>query len=260
MNEGQELVEAPVTDIQPFNQYEAEIVQFEKYFDGKEYDLTTEEGIEVCEADKLLLRKVEIRIEKTRKTRGADLLKATKELNASAKVCHNRVHVMWGVVDKPLAKIRQAKLDAEIDAREKEQDEANAAEAKHIADLEAREAKLLADEAKLNEAQAAIDEKANVAQRKKDIAEAATAAAEKAVSDERARAHKEKNDRIAKDLAEKNAADDIEAARKANVEHCKEFNNLALDAIIAIIDDPATSLRLVKAIVKGEIPNVSMNY
>ncbi len=245
MKERQVLVEAQGTALQVFDKFEAEIVEFEKYFNGKEYDLTTEKGIEACEGDKLLLRKVEIRIDKTRKDRGKSLRDAITELNASAKVCHNRVHTMWEVIDKPLAIIRQANLDAAIDAKEKADAEAKAIEDKRLAGLQARE-----DAANTKEAELKVKEDAlNSGQIKKDLEEAKITAANDAVIAEQA-----------KQLAKKNRLAKAEKARLANVEHCKIYNNLALDAIVAITGDPASSLRVVKAIVKGEIPNVVMMY
>ncbi len=249
MNTGQELVDKPETAIQVFDEYEAEIVQFEKYFDGKEYDLTTEKGIEACEGDKLLLRKVEIRIDRTRKERGKSLRDAVTELNASAKVCHNRVHAMWEVIDEPLAVIRQAELDAAIDAKEKEDAAVKAAEEQRESELKAREDAAKAKETELKEKEDAINATANAAQHEKELEDAKLVAAQKAIEKEKAKA-----------LAEKNRLEGIETARKANVAHRTEFNNLALDAIVAVTGDPASSLRLVKAIVKGEIPNVSINY
>ena len=256
MNDGQELVDKPETAIQPFDEYEAEIVQFEKYFDNKKYDLATEEGMDLCEGDKLLLRKVEIRIDKTRKERGKSLRDAVTTLNECAKVWHNRVHAMWEVIDEPLAKIRQAKLDAEIDKHEKEQAELKAIEDKRLADLKAREDAAAAKEAELK----AIEDTLNAGQHAADIKEAARIAAENAIAEERRIANQKETDRIAAELAEKNRLAEIERKRLADVEHQKEFNNLALDAIVAVTGDPASSLRLVKAIATGKIPNVKMIY
>ena len=245
MKEGQELVEAPETVIQPFVEFEAEIVEFEEMNSKMKFDLTTEKGVEECEAYLLLLRKVEIRIDKKRKTKGTSLRKAVTDLNASAKIWHDRVHTMYEVHDEPLAKVRQAILDAAIDKAEAEKAEAQAIEDKRLADLQEREDAAKAKEAELKEKEDAL----NADQIKKDLEDAKLAAAQKAIDDERATV-----------TAENNRLAEVEKARQANVEHCKKYNNLALDAINALIDDPATSLRLVKAIVKGEIPNVTMNY
>lgn len=245
MNERQELVEAPTTAIQPFDEFEAEIVEFEEMNSKMEFDLATEKGIEDCESYLFLLRKVEIRIDKKRLLKGADLRKAVTDLNESAKVCRNRVHAMWEVIDKPLAVIRQAALDAAIDAKEKADAEAQAIEDKRLADLQVRENAAKAKEAELKVKEDVL----NADQIAKDLEDAKRVAAEEAIAKEQA-----------KELAIKNQLAEENRKRQANVEHCKKYNNLALEAIVAITGDPASSLRLVKAIVKGEIPNVTMNY
>ena len=260
MNEGQELVEAKETAIQPFSEFEAEIVEFEEMNSEMKFDLATEKGVEECEAYLLLLRKVEIRIEKKRKAKGTDLRQAVTDLNDSAKVWHNRVHVMYDVHDEPLAKVRQAILDAAIDAKEKADAEAKAIEDKREAELKAREADMAAKEAAIKEKEDKAAAILRDAKHEKELEDAKLVAAQGAIEKEKVAAHQRENDRVAAELTEKNRLEGIETARKANVEHCKEFNNLALNAIIAITDDPASSLRLVKAIVQGKIPNITMNY
>lgn len=245
MKDGQILVEAKETGIQPFDKFEAEIVEFEKINAEKTFDLTTEVGLCDCEDYLKKLRKVEIEIEKTRKIKGADLLKATKDLNASAKVWHARVHAMYEVIDKPLQVIRQIALNAAIDAKEKEDAAAKAIEDKRLADLEEREAEVTAKAAELKEKEDAV----NATKIAQDLEEAKLTAANNAVIAEQAKA-----------TANRQRVIDEQLAREADEEHRKKYNNLALDAIVAIIDDPATSLRLVKAIVKNKIPNVTMNY
>lgn len=256
MKEGQELVEAPETAIKVFDKFEAEIVEFEEVNSKMKFDLATEKGITDCTAYLLLLRKVEIRIDKTRKEKGASLRKAVTDLNANAKVWHNRVHTMYEVHDEPLAKIRQAKLDAEIDKMEKEKTELKAAEEKREADLKKREAATNAKEAELKAKENAL----NADQIKKDLEEAERIGAANAVIIEKQRQADEASQKAEDELQAKIAADKVIADRQANTEHRKNYNNLALEAITAITGDPASSLRVVKAIVKGEIPNVTMNY
>ncbi len=249
MNEGQELVEAPTTEIQPFIEFEAEIVEFEEMNSKMKFDLATEKGVEECESYLLLLRKVEIRIDKKRKAKGTDLRKDVTDLNASAKEWHNRVHVMYEVHDKPLVKIRQAKLDAEIDKHEKEQARLKAEDDKRLADLEAREAAANTKEAELKTKEDAVN-----------LEEAKQIAAEEAVAAEQADAHQRKNDEIAKELAEKNRQAEIERLRQADVGHRKDFNRGAANALDAITGDSDISVAVVIAIVSGTIPNVTMNY
>ncbi len=238
MNEGQELVGAPTTAIQPFVEFEAEIVEFEEMNSKMKFDLATEKGVEECESYLLLLRKVEIRIDKKRKAKGTDLRQAVTDLNASAKEWHNRVHVMYDVHDKPLAKIRQANLDAIIDAKEKADAEAKAIEDKRLADLEKREAAANAKEAELSQKQHAQD----IEDARREAGEVAKRQAVRDIEDAAANAKRDKE------------------AREANVKHRKDFNNAAALAIENITCDRGISVLVVTAIVKGEIPNVTMNY
>ncbi len=249
MNEGQELIAAPETAIQVFDKFEAEIVEFEEMNSKMEFDLKTEKGITDCTAYLLLLRKVEIRIDKTRKEKGASLRKAVTDLNENAKVWHNRVHTMYEVHDEPLAEIKQAKLDAEIDKYEKEKAELKAIEDARLADLEAREAATSAREFKLKVKEDAINLKANAAQIAKDLEDAKLAAAQEAIEKEKARA-----------LAETNRLTEETRKRQANIEHRKDFNNAAALAIENITCDRGISVLVITAIVKGEIPNITMNY
>lgn len=136
MNTGQELVEAPETEIQPFNEFEVRFAEIKAHICEKSYDLTTEQGIEEAESDKTLIRKVEIGIEKKRKSLGAGYLKATKELNASAKVCQAMVHELWEVIDKPLQVLRQIALNEAMDKMEEEKAELKRIQDEKDAELE----------------------------------------------------------------------------------------------------------------------------
>lgn len=256
MNEGQELVEAPKTEIQPFVEFEAEIVEFEKCNAEMQFDLTTEQGKEDCEKYLLKLRKVEIAIDKKRKSKGASLRAAVTDLNASAKVWHERVHKMYEVTDKPLRIIKQAELDAAIDKMEKEKAAEKAIEDKRLADLEEREAAAKVKEAELKAKEDVINAEANQAEQAKRVKEAAEAAAAEA-------AHAANNQRIAEDLERQNEIDraaEADRQRQNDVEHRKAFNNAAVLALDDITCNSKMSIDIVKAIVKGEIPNIKMLY
>jgi len=256
MNEGQELVEAPETAMQVFSEFEAQIVEFEEMNSKMEFDLTEEKGIKECEDYLFLLRKVEIKIDKKRKTKGADLRKAVTDLNASAKVWHNRVHTMYEVHDGPLAKLRQANLDAAMDKLEAEKAEAKAIEEKRLADLQEREDAAKAKEAELK----AKEDVINAAQIAKDLEEAKRIGAANAVIIEKQRQADEAAYEAECELQDKIAADKAIADRQANVEHRKQFNNKAVAELDKITCNSQMSIDIVKSIVKGEIPNISMNY
>ena len=256
MNEGQELVDTPATAIQPFVEFEAEIVEFEEMNSKMKFDLATEKGVEECESYLLLLRKVEIRIDKKRKAKGTDLRQAVTDLNASAKEWHNRVHVMYEVHDKPLAKIRLAKLDAIIDAKEKADAEAKAIEDKRLADLQEREDAANAKEAELKAKEDAL----NAGQIAKDLEDAKRVAAEDATANAKREAEDQRIIEEGRLKAQKEQAAEETRQRQANVEHRKDFNNKAVEALVEFTGSNAMAIELVKAIVKGEIPNVTMNY
>jgi hypothetical protein len=289
MNEGQELVEAASTEIQPFNCFEAQIVAFEDTITDMTFDLTTEQGIVECEGVKKKLRKVEIEIEKVRKSKGKDLLKATKDLNESAKVWHKRVHDMYEWIDKPLQEIRQAELNAAIDAKEKEEAALKKIEDDRIADLERREAEMAAKEAEQKEKDDAAHAVQEAADREKEIEAAKLQAAEEAklhaaqvaidaakkadqaVLDavaETERKAKVESDRLAKEIADKYAAEqaekeeaaEVERKRQENVEHRKTLNNQAVCGLDNITNNTEMSIEIVRAIVLGKIPNVTFNY
>lgn len=289
MKEGQELVDKPATELSVFNEYEQEIVQFEQYFADKEYDLTCEEGVKSCEGDLLLLRKVEIRIDKTRKSRGKHLRDAVTDLNASAKVCHNRVHTMYETVDAPLQVVRQAELNAAMDKMEAEKAELKAIEDKRLADLEAREAKMAAKEAEQQAKDDAAQAVRDAAERKEELEAAALLAAENArlqaehdavdaaeqakqdqadAVAEVERKAKADADILAKEIADKYAKEQAEQrridadilVRQQDVEHRKDFNNAAALALQNITHNREMSVDIVKAIVSNEIPNITMNY
>jgi hypothetical protein len=289
MNEGQELVEAKTTEMQVFSEFDARIAELKEHLTNKEYNLTTEEGKDEAEKDKGLLRKVEIKIEKKRKIKGADLLKATKGLNADAKVYHNKVHDLWEIIDKPLQIIRQAELDAIMDARDAEQAELKAAEEKREAELLAREVKVNEGLAKLAEQEAELDAARDAAERKEELeaaallaAEAATLQAAQDAIDAAAKAKQvladaiaesERKSKVAADALAKKAADLYEAkqaekdklaaehqARVTDLDHRRDYNSIASQAIFIHCGDVEVSEGIVRAIVKGEIPNVTLNY
>ena len=277
------------TDLVVFEQFEQDIVTFEEVNAELTFEIETEEGEKECKKYLAKLRKVRNRIEKLRKDTKKEFLDKGRAVDAEAKSFMERIDAMHDIHDAPIRALEQARLDAEIDKREKEQAELKAAEEKREADLKEREEKAQAiiDQAAKVEAERVAERQA--IERKEELEAAALLAAEnatlKAAQDaieaeakakqavidavaETERKAQVEADRLAKEVSDKYAAqqaeqDTIDAgilARQQDEDHRRQYNNLALDAINAKIDDPQTSLRLVKAIVNGEIPNISMNY
>jgi hypothetical protein len=289
MNEGQELVEAKSTEIKPFDQYEAEIVAFEKDNAEKGFDLTDPEGRKACEAHMLLIRKVEIRIEKTRKEKGKDLLKATKDLNASAKVFHERVHKMYEVWEKPIQVLKQIELDAMMDARDAEIAAEKAIQDEKDAELEKLRGIVAKQEADAKEKEDAAQATRDAAERKDELEAAALLAAENAklqakqdAIDAAAKAKRDQADAVkeverkakadaailAKEIADKYEAEQAEQrkidagilARQKDVKHRQQFNRAAANSLDPTTGDSDISVAIIIAIVSGMVPNVTMNY
>jgi hypothetical protein len=260
MNEGQELVEVPEAEIDLFEAFSDPLTELEEKNLKVKFDITTYEGETKCKKYIEKVGKFRIGVEKLRVSLKSEFLEKGRDVDKKAKVYQSRIAAIDAVHSVPLKALEHKRLNEVLEAQEAAKAELKAADDKRLADLQEREDKAKAKEAELQVKEDAFNAAANLVKHKQEVAEAGRIAAEEAVAKEKADAHQRENDRIAKELAEKNKLAEEEAARVANVEHCKKYNNLALDAINAHIDDPATSLRLVKAIVKGEIPNVTMNY
>lgn len=136
------------------------------------------------------------------------------------------------------AKEAQVKRDAEIAAKAKREAEA------------AAQAQIDAAKAETEKAKADAIAKAEAAERE------AKELAEKAVEDERRKvaAEKEKSEAEAKDKA------DAEAKKAADTEHQGRINKAALDSLIALGFDESVSKKLIGAIAKGLVPNITINY
>lgn len=132
----------------------------------------------------------------------------------------------------------QIKRDAEVAARAKEEAEA------------AAKAQIDAAKAETEKAKADAIAKAEAADRE------AKALAEKAVEDERRKVAAEK---AAVEAAAKAKAD-AEAKKAADTEHQGRINKKALDSLIALGFDEAVSKKLIGAVAKGLVPNITINY
>jgi len=278
-----------IADLAVFEQFEADIVKFEQVNAELSFDVETEDGEKDCKKYLGKLRKVRNGIERLRKDTKKQYLEAGRAVDAEAKSFIGRVDDMHDIHNAPIKALEQKRLDAEIDKREKEQAELKRIEDERLADLQAREEAANAKEAALKEKEDAIKAEEDKIQRDKEIKEAQAKAAEDAKNqakqdaiDMAARVEREKEetakqaeldkqaaidaekkraaDKYAAEQAEKDKIAEETRKRQADVEHRKEFNNLALDAITAITGDIVSSLELVQAIIKGQIPNVTMNY
>lgn len=289
MNEGQELVDAKETGIKPFSVFDQELADFKEMNSKMKFDIETYEGETDCKKYLARVGKLRIGVEKLRKSIKKEYLEKGREVDAEAKAYQEEIAAIDAVHSVPLKALEQKRINEALAEQEAEKARIRKEEEERIAELERREAVIAEKEAKAREIEEAAQAEAMRVQREKEIADAkveaaeeakrqaaqaATAAAEKAERDKAAavaeveRKAKEEADRKAKEIADKYAAeqaeqarlDEIERDRQADEEHRKNYNNLALDAIVAITGDTVSGLELVKAIVKGEVPNITMNY
>jgi hypothetical protein len=107
-------------------------------------------------------------------------------------------------------------------------------------------------------------EQAEAEKRAKEDAERKEAAAllkkqQDEIRAEREKLEREQRERIAQEKKAAEIARD-EAARKANLEHRKKINHTVLEEITPYVLDVERASALIKAIVKGSIPNVKIEY
>jgi len=145
--------------------------------------------------------------------------------------------------------IAEAKASEEKAAREKAEAEARAAQEKKYA----AERERLAEERRIQEAKAAEQKRLD------DI----KAAEEKAAREQREAVQAEQARQAAKEKGIKDAQDEKDrqdAARQADVDHRSKINNQVKSGLMLLGIEEEKAIEVVKAIVKGEIRNVSLRY
>jgi len=165
-------------------------------------------------------------------------LKATAD--ASKFVAMQKLTALKDEVLKAEEEAKKAELER-IEAEKKAQAER---EAQIKAEAEARARR---------EAQEAIER----AERAKAEAERKAKEAEERTEREKQEAIKAEQERVAR---EERAKADAEARRKANENHQRKINREALDSMISAGFDEEISRKIIGAIVKGAIKNISINY
>lgn len=156
----------------------------------------------------------------------------------------------------------QARIEADRIA--KEQEAIRIAQAEEKARVEAQEAAQRAiEEAKAAAAKAEADRLEAESRAARELQEAAYRAEQEA-KEAAARAEREKREAIeaerrrAEEAAKKEA--DEAAAREADKDHRKNFNNLAVDALVMVGLSKESAKMAIAAIAKGIVPNVKINY
>jgi hypothetical protein len=271
MNKGQELVEAPKAGLQLFEAFIDPLEELKELSLTTKFDIETYEGETDCKKFIAKIGKFRIGVEKLRVSLKADFLEKGRTVDKEAKVYQASIAEIDAIYSVPLKKLEAKRIAEVLDAREKEQAELKAIEDKREAELKEREAKVVASEAKIKEAEDAALVVRQAAEHKEELeatallaAEEATRKAKQDTTDAIALAVATENRRVA-DLyatqqAEQDAIEEADRKRQANVEHRKKFNNIAVNALDNLTHETEISIEIVKAIVKGEIANVTMNY
>jgi hypothetical protein len=139
---------------------------------------------------------------------------------------------------------------AKIEAEEKAKREAEEVEKKRKKELEMIKAE---NERKVKEEK----DRAESAERQRREAEAEKVRIAERAKIEQERAVREERDRIKREESEKA---EEEKRRAADLEHRKSINNKVLSSLVLLGIDDVTSKKIIGAIVKGEIPNVTLKY
>ena len=290
MNDGQELVEAPKLEISLFEAWVDPIAELKELSFKQKFDITTYEGETACKKFIAKIAKMKNGVEALRKSIKTEFLDKGMSVDKEAKEYQAMIAEIDAVWSVPLKALETERLNEVLEAQEALKAKEREAEKARLADLEEREAKMAAKEAEQKEKDDAAQAVRDAAERKEELEAAALLAAEnatlKATQDaidaeakakqavldavvETERKAQVEADRLAKEVADKYAAqqaeqDEIDAgimARQQDLSHRSDFNNLALTALKPLTKgDVVMARQIVEAIVRGEIPNVTLTY
>lgn len=260
------------TTLTVFEQFETDIVAFEKHNASLEFDVKTPDGKSECESHCRKLRKVWNAIEGKRKEIKKEYIDKGKQVDLEAKSFQIRIDTMHDLHKKPLdelAAAEAAKKQAFLDAEQKKRDDKAEADAKELEELRELKAE---NERKEREAKIAKDA---IAKAKADAIAAAKKAEQdkldaiaKAKADAEAEAKKVEDARLAKvesDRIETARLAQIEADRVADVEHRTKIERDIQQGVVAVLGGKTLgnedlAAKILVGIKTGEIPNVSINY
>lgn len=238
---------------------------------AQEFDHTTPEGEKALRSWVHRLRGYKGDIEKCRKAAKASAIEFGRKVDDIARELTIMPVRLITARMKPLDEI-EAKKRAEAEAKiEAERLEAERIEAERLADLKRREDEVARKEVEQKAAEEAANAEQREAermQRERRIAESAAQTAREE-TEEKARVEREtERERIRKDAeaaqAEKNKLDEIERKRVMDKAHRAQIEREALAVIgriVGVNSDPVEiSIRLLAAIIDGDIPNITINY
>ena len=283
--------------LEVFNPLKAAITELQQKDESQEFDHTTEPGEKALRSWVHRVRGIKGDIEKVRKATKADALAFGRKVDEMARELTAVPEKIIAERMKPLDEI-EAKKRAEAEAVvEAERLAEEKAEQERVADLERREALADKKEAEFKEKERVAREKqfaAAAAEKERKEAERVAANQAKVVEQEKAqaieKAEREKGEaieaekekarkaeaaaaserqRIADEASQKAenelqakiAADKIEADRAADENHRADVQILICNSIIKHAEcDKQTAENVIAAIVRGEIPNLTINY
>ena len=277
------------TELAVFNEVKAEIEKYKIENKKLVFDYGTMDGEKQARSHIFKVRKTKKIVTDIHKTGKAKAKAVCDAYDKEKRDLLADIEEMIDYHDAPLREIEQRKIAAALKKLEEEKAEQKRIDDEKLAELERRETEAKAKEAELKEKEDAINAEANRIQQQKDIEEAKRVAAEEAkkqaeqdainaanqaeIDKHRAisdaiEAEKEKARKLERKLASEEAARikevdrlaEEEHKRQANVEHRMDYNNLALSGFNKITNDSVVSRNIVEVIVKGEIPNITMNY
>jgi colicin import membrane protein len=278
LNDGQELVEAPKIEVSLFEAWVDPIAELKELSSKQKFDITTYEGETACKKFIAKIGKMKTGVEKLRVSIKSEFLEKGRAVDKEAKEYQAIIAEIDAVHSIPLKELENKRINEALAEQEAIKAKARAEEAKRLADLEEREAKMAAKEAEQEAAERKeelLSARLEAAEVTKRQAEQAAILAKGVAEQEKANAILETErkakataDALAKGITAKYEAEQAEQrkidagilARQQDVEHRRDYNNRASQALFIMIGNEEVSEAIVKAIVKGEVPNVTLNY
>ena len=289
-----------MTEIAKFNPLRAEVAKFKEINETLVFDYQDPKGNKDARSHIFKLRKTKTLITEVHREVKAEALAACQAIDGEKRYLIKEVEGMIEVHDAPLRAIKQEeerktleifqakeKARLEEEARvQKELEDREAEVARKEAEIKAKEDAIKAEQEKARfEAERAerdrrvAQEAAENARKEAEIKAAAEKkaiedAAAKQIADAKAEALAKENARLAKEATEKREAEikaanerlkkqQAEAAERRRIENKKYREKVQLEiheVLSVIIQDEAVTNRVIDAIDKGRIPNVTINY
>ena len=268
--------------LQPFNPILAEIEKMKEYNAGLTFDYEKPDGNKAARSHVFTLRKVKTRIADAHKAAKADALEVCKVLDGLKRDLTAEVESMIEVHDAPLREIEEREARAKAEEAARIQAEKEAEERRVMEEMQARQAEIERKEREIKEREEAIARAERERQIAKEAEERAKADAERRIIEERERAEREKAEAIArierenrereearireenrvKAEAEAKAKADrlAEEARQADKAHRAKINSGAALAFEQAGFTKDQACEIVRLIVTGKVPAVSIRY